>query len=140
MSKGRFRLGHTVKVEGNRLVIEFTGLEQLAVLGRKLEVDPCDIDGVIDDVGGWEGLAGLLRLKVAGIGLPGHLVEGRYLLKEGGEAIVSVRDPSRAVRIKLRRGPYREVIMDFEDKQSAVGLIEEMAGSCAHGIEPDRER
>ena len=133
-------MGHTIKVEGNRLVIEFTGLEQLAVLGRKLEVNPCDIDDVMDDIEGWEGLMGLLRLKVAGVGLPGRIVEGRYLLKHGGEAIVSVRDPSRAVRIRLRRGPYKEVILDFEDRQSVTSLLREMARSCTPDAGTPRKR
>ncbi len=123
-------MGHALRVHNDKLVFEFSGLEELEVLARRLEIDPCDVEAVFDNINGWDGLRGLLELKIAGTGIPGHIVEGRYLLRGGGEAIVAVRDPSRAIRVRLRRGPYREVIVDVDDKQSSLLLIMDLVSSC----------
>ena len=121
---------HSVKIEGTRLVLEISGLEELEALARRVEVDLCDVEEVVDDVGGWEGLRGRLSLKLAGADVPGHLIEGRYLLRGGGLAFVAVRDPSRALAIRLRGGRYREVIFDVDDKQAVLELIREAMSSC----------
>ena len=110
-------MSHKISIVGDRLVVEFAGLETIAAIKKRLEFNLKNVVSVSTETRKW-----IEGIRVAGTGLPGMIKEGRYLL-HGKKAFFAMRDPDRCVTIKFIGEPYTYLVVQVDDKKKTAEEI-----------------
>lgn len=108
---------HKMYVEGDKLVVEFEGLEELAAFKRRLEFSLNNIVSVSTEPHKW-----IEGIRVAGTGLPGVIKEGRYEVN-GKRVFFAMRNPDRCVTVDFKNEPYDEIVIEVEDKEEVKRML-----------------
>ncbi|HEU16411.1 MAG TPA: hypothetical protein ENO38_01910 [Nitrososphaeria archaeon] len=107
-------MAHRMYVEGDRLVVEFEGLEVVEAIKRRLEFSLENITSVSTEPHGWwEGL------RMGGTGLPGAIKEGRYVVN-GKRVFFAMRHPERCVTVEFKDEPYDAIVVEVNDKEAVA--------------------
>jgi len=110
-------MAHTLKIEGDTLILEFKGLEQVAALKTRLEFKLKNITKVSTEPHKW-----IEGLRVAGVGLPGVIKEGSYVVS-GKRVFFAMRHPEKCVTIEFENEEYDAIVVEVDDRQSVVEQI-----------------
>ena len=114
---------HRVYVEEGSLVVEFRGPGLLELLKRKVKVPLADVTSVEAGLT-WDDIRSQVPLRLFGFHVPGKVIEGVFvLLRDRTRALFAVRDPSKALLIRLRRGPYARIYVEVPDPHAALAEL-----------------
>lgn len=104
-------MAHRIHIEGDRLVVEFEGLEAIEAIKQRLEFSLSNIVSVSTEPHKWvEGL------RVGGTGLPGVIKEGRYII-DGKKVFFAMRHPDKCITVEFMNEPYDEIVVEVDDKE-----------------------
>ena len=109
----------TVKIEGDMLVFELHGMDEIMALKRRIEVPLAHIISVSTERAPWNPLK---DWRMGGTGLPGVVKDGRYVT-EDGYAFFEEHDPDRCVTVSLDGETYKKVVFQVDDKEAVAKMI-----------------
>jgi hypothetical protein len=112
-------LPHRVYVEEGSLVVELRDPELLELLKRKVKVPLADVTSVEAGLT-WDDIRSQVLLRLLGFYVPGKVIEGVFMLRDRTRALFAVRDPSKALLIRLRGGPYARIYVEVPDPHAAL--------------------
>ena len=110
-------MSYKISIVNDRLVVEFAGLETIAAIKKRLEFNLKNVVSVSTETRKW-----IEGIRVGGIGLPGIIKDGRYLIN-GKKAFFAMRDPDRCVTIEFIDEPYTYLVVQVDDKKKIVEEI-----------------
>ncbi len=120
---------HRLYVDGDRLVVELSGLEVVEALRRRIEVPLSQVESVEAPRPTWGSLRSEVALRLAGTSIPGRVMEGLFAVRGGGLGFYAVRDPSRVVVVRLRGGRLSRLVVDVEDPDAVVAEVSAAVGA-----------
>jgi hypothetical protein len=114
-----------VRIEGDTLVVALTKLEKAEALHGDVRVPLSSVAGVdvldrpLEEIHG---------LRAPGLGIPGRTAVGTWRSRDGKMFVVE-HDRSRAVRLRLRDQPYREIIVGSDEPETVAEMIRAALGT-----------
>lgn len=113
-------MAHRIKIEGGKLVVEFKGIEEIATLKKKLEFNLKNVVSVSTEPHHW-----IEGLRIAGVGLPGVIKEGSYIVS-GKKVFFAMKHPENCVTIELKNEDYDAIVIEVDDKQKVAQEIKKL--------------
>jgi hypothetical protein len=110
----------TISIENNNLVFTLVGVDRVLAMKSKLIVPLDHVKAVSTDKADWNYFN---MLKVAGARIPGVVVEGRFVDKEG-LLFYDMHDPDKCVTVELSNERYKKVVFEVENKEETAKMIE----------------
>ena len=114
-----------VKLEGDNLVFELHGVDEIFAIKRSMSVPLEHVVSVSTDRVSWKPLQ---QIKLGGTSLPGVIKDGRYLTSDG-MMFFEMHDPDKCITVNLDHETYRKVVFEVEDKEAAAKMIREALAS-----------
>ncbi|MGK5685148.1 hypothetical protein [Actinoplanes sp. URMC 104] len=114
-----------VRIDGDTLVVEISGLDRLWALKSSLSIPLSNVRGATVDPGIVNERKGL---RAPGTHVPGVITAGTFHL-DGERVFWDVKDPARAVVIELRDERYARLVVQVDDPRATVELVEKSLGS-----------
>jgi len=117
-----------VTVDGSDLVVTIEGIRKLGSLRSELRVPLANVRGAEADPDisiGWPGLRGLPSwpgIKIAGTDLYGHYLGGVFS-QHGDRVFWDVKDPAKAIVIRLDGDDFSRLIVEVDDPAGTVAAI-----------------
>ncbi|MDG6959372.1 MAG: hypothetical protein JRM89_04130 [Nitrososphaerota archaeon] len=111
----------TVMIEGDQLVFEMHGIDEILSVKRSISVPLEHVLSVSTDDPGW---AFLKQVKVGGAEIPGVVKDGRFLSGEG-YMFFEMHDPDKCITVSLDHESYKKVVFEVEDKEAAARMIDD---------------
>lgn len=111
----------TVIVEGDQLVFEVSGVDEILSIKRRLAVPMDRVVSVSTEAVGWNPFR---QLKVAGTDIPGVVKDGRYVTGDG-LVFFEMHHTDRCITVTLDHETYKKVVFEVEDKEATAKLIED---------------
>ncbi|MGI0100309.1 MAG: hypothetical protein ACREBH_01105 [Candidatus Micrarchaeaceae archaeon] len=108
-----------VDIEDGNLVFKLTGVDEILALKSALKVPLNHVKSVSTEKADWNYFS---MLKVAGARLPGVVVDGRYIDKEG-MLFYEMHDPDKCVTVELSDELYKKVVFEVENKEEVASMI-----------------
>lgn len=115
----------TVRIEGDNLVFELHGIDEIFAIKRSISVPLKHVVSVSTDNPGWEVFR---QLRVGGSSIPGVIKDGRYLSPDG-MMFFEMHDPAKCITVELDHETYRKVVFEVDDKEAAAKMIGEAIDS-----------
>lgn len=109
----------TVTIEGDKLVFELHGADELMAMKRRIEVPLEHVLSVSTERVPWNPFR---DLRVGGTGVPGVVKDGRYVTDDG-YVFFEEHDPDKCVTVSLDDERYRKVVFQVENKEAVAALI-----------------
>ncbi|MGI0133733.1 MAG: hypothetical protein ACREBW_02085 [Candidatus Micrarchaeaceae archaeon] len=106
----------TVKVENGNAIFELTGADKILAIKSRLIIPLSHITSVSTERGDWNTFQ---MLKVAGARLPGIVVDGRFISKEGF-LFYEMHDPDKVITVGLVDERYKKIIFEVDDKEATA--------------------
>jgi hypothetical protein len=110
-----------VEIGDGALIVTVKGMDRLWSLKSRLEIPLAHVSGAEADP--QVSLASVKALRAPGTHLPGVITAGTFY-QEGDRVFWDVRDPEKAVVIKLEDERYARLVIEVEDPASTVAAIE----------------
>ena len=111
-----------VEINGESLIVHVRGMDRLFSLKSRLEIPLSHVLGAEADP---RVASGHRRgLRAPGTHLPGVITAGTFY-QEGDRVFWDVRDPQKAVVIRLHEERYARLVIEMEDPASTAAAIEE---------------
>jgi hypothetical protein len=134
--RGRRNVMTDVEIYGDALIVHVRGMDRLFSLKSCLEIPLSHVLGAVADpqiAGGHS-----RGLRAPGTHLPGVITAGTFY-QEGDRVFWNVRDPEKAIVIRLEDERYARLVIEVEDPTSTVAAIEEaMDQRRGPGSPPDK--
>ena len=111
----------TVMIEGDQLVFEIHGIDQILSIKRGISVPLEHVLSVSTADPGWEFLK---QVKVGGANIPGVIKDGRFLSSEG-YMFFEMHDPDKCITVTLDHETYKKIVFEVEDKEAAARMIDD---------------
>ena len=111
----------TVMIEGDQLVFEIHGIDQILSIKRGISVPLEHVLSVSTADPGW---AFLKQVKVGGANIPGVIKDGRFLSSEG-YMFFEMHDPDKCITVTLDHETYKKIVFEVEDKEAAARMIDD---------------
>ena len=114
-----------VEITGDTLVVHVKGMDRLFSLKSRLEMPLAYVLGAEADphvAQGWR-----KGLRAPGTHLPGVITAGTFY-QEGDRVFWDVRDPEKAIVIRLEDERYSRLVIEVEDPPSTAAAIEGAIG------------
>ncbi len=108
-----------IDIENGNLVFRITGVDEVLALKSRLEVPLGHVKSVSTEKADWNMFS---MLKVIGARLPGVVIDGRFLGKDG-LLFYEMHDPDKCVTVELDEERYKKVIFEVENKEAAADMI-----------------
>jgi hypothetical protein len=115
----------TVRIEGDDVVLEIHGIDEILSIKRSIHIPFKHILSVSTETIPWNIFN---AIKLAGTNIPHHVKDGRFLTKEG-MMFFEMHDPDSCITINLDHERYKKIFFEVEDKESAATLIEDAISS-----------
>ncbi|NHI90632.1 MAG: hypothetical protein EAX87_14015 [Candidatus Thorarchaeota archaeon] len=115
----------TVRIEGDDVVLEIHGIDEILSIKRSIHIPFKHIVSVSTETIPWNIFN---AIKLAGTNIPHHVKDGRFLTKEG-MMFFEMHDPDSCITISLDHERYKKIFFEVEDKESAATLIEDAMSS-----------
>jgi hypothetical protein len=112
-------LSGTVRIEGDEVVLEIHGVDEILSIKRSIHVPLKHILSVSTETIPWNIFNGL---RIAGTNIPNHVKDGRFLSKEG-LMFFEMHNPESCITINLDHERYKKIVFEVEDKESAAMMI-----------------
>ena len=109
-----------IELTPTALVVHISGVDRLLAMKSRLEVPLAHVAEVAAIVP--EAHAAYHGLRMGGTNLPGVITAGRFL-QHGEWAFWDVRDPDRAISIRLHDEGYAKLVIGVDDPQATVAAI-----------------
>jgi hypothetical protein len=108
-----------LRVDGDEVVLELSGLEKLGALHGDIRVPRSSIRDVraVDDA-----MAEVRGLRAPGTGLPGVIALGTWRRKDGKD-FVAVHRHAPGVVVELEGAPYRRLIVTTSDASAIAAAV-----------------
>jgi len=94
----------TVKIEGDNLVFELHGVDEIISIKRSISIPLKHVVSVSTEKVSWKPFE---QLRVVGASLPGVVKDGRFLTSEG-IMFFEMRDPDKCVTVNLNHERYKK--------------------------------
>jgi hypothetical protein len=114
-----------VEIDGDTLIVQVKGMDRLWSLKSRLEIPLSHVLGAETDQE--VSLQHSKALRAPGTHLPGVIMAGSFY-QEGDRVFWDVRDPEKAIAIRLEDERYARLVIEVEDPTSTVAAIEEAIG------------
>lgn len=118
-------VGGTIRIEGDRLVFELHGVDEIFAVKRTISVPLEHVVSASTDPVGWQVFQ---QLKVGGTSLLGAIKDGRFL-GPGGMMFFEMHDPDKCVTVNLDHETYKKVVFEVDDKQGTAMMIRDALAS-----------
>jgi len=109
-----------IRIEGDTLVVDITGLDKLWALKSSLTIPLANVRGATSD-------PGIVRepkgLRAPGTHLPGVITAGTFHI-DGEKVFWDVHDAAKAVVIELADERYARLVVQVDDPRTTVAQIE----------------
>lgn len=109
----------TVTVVGDNLVFEIRGIDEILAIKHTLEVPLEHVTYASTEDTNWQVFQ---EMKVAGTGVPGLVMDGRFLSKDG-LVFFDMHHPDKCVTVGLDHETYKKIIFEVEDKEQTAKMI-----------------
>jgi len=110
-----------VIIEKENLVFMLTGVDKVLALKSKLIVPFEHVKSVSTEPADWNYFK---MLKLAGARLPGVVVDGRFISKEG-LLFYEMHDPNKCITVELSNETYKKVVFEVENKEETAKMIKQ---------------
>lgn len=110
----------TVRIEGDDVVFELHGVDELLAVKRSMSVPLDHVVSVSTENQGWKPLR---QLKVVGASIPGVVKDGRFFDPSQGLIFFEMHHPERCITVGLDHETYRKVVFEVDDKEAAAETI-----------------
>ncbi len=117
-------MGGTIKVEGENLVFELHGVDQILSFTRSIFVPLAHITSVSTDVVPWASF----QIRVLGTNVPGVVKDGSYLDNDG-TLFFEMHHHDKCITVNLDHETYKRIVFEVDDKEAAATLIRELLHS-----------
>ena len=111
----------TVRIEGDQLVFEIHGIDEILSIKRSISVPLEHVRSVSMADPGW---AFLRQVKVGGANLPGVVKDGRFLSGDG-YMFFEMHDPNKCITVTLDHEAYKKIVFEVEDREAAAKMIDD---------------
>lgn len=118
-------VGGTVSIEGDDLVFQIHGIDEILAIKRSISVPLSHIVSVSTDPASWNPFQ---QLRIAGSSLPGVIKDGRFLSTDG-VVFFEMHDPKKCITVILDHETYKKIVFEVDDKDAAAKLINEALAS-----------
>jgi len=118
-------LSGTVRIEGDDVVLEIHGVDEILSIKRSIHIPLKDIISVSTEDIPWNAFNGW---KIAGANIPHVVKDGRFLTSEG-MMFFEMHHPENCITINLDHERYKKIVFEVEDKDSAALLIQNAISS-----------
>jgi hypothetical protein len=118
-------LSGTVRIEGDEVVLEIHGVDEILSIKRSIHIPLKHIVSVSTEDIPWNVFK---AMKVAGADIPHVVKDGLFLSKEG-MIFFEMHHPESCITINLDHERYKKVVFEVEDKESAAMMIENALSS-----------
>jgi hypothetical protein len=115
----------TVRIEGDELVLEIHGIDEILSIKRSIHIPLNHISSVSKENIPWNSFN---AMKLVGANIP-HVVKDGMFLSSDGMIFFEMHDPEKCITISLDHERYKKVFFEVEDKESAAMLIENAIAS-----------
>jgi hypothetical protein len=115
----------TVRIEGNDVVLEIHGIDEILSFKRSIHIPLKHILSVSTDTIPWNEFN---AMKLLGADLP-HVVQDGVFLSKEGKIFFEMHHPESCITINLDHESYKKVVFEIEDKESAATLIKNAISS-----------
>ncbi len=120
LAEGDGDMSGTVRIDGDDLVFEIHGVDEILSIKRSISVPLEHVQSVSTDDPGW---AFLRQVKVGGANFPGVVKDGRFLSGEG-YMFFEMHDPDKCITVSLDHEVYKKIVFEVEDKEAAAKMID----------------
>jgi hypothetical protein len=108
-----------VKIEGENLVFEIHGVDEILSLKRSISVPLEHVVSVSTEKFSQKGYK---ELKLVGARIPYKLKDGRFLTPDG-LMFFEIHDPDKCVTVTLDHESYKKIVFEVEDKEATAQMI-----------------
>jgi hypothetical protein len=112
-------LSGTVRIEGDEVVLEIHGIDEILSIKRSIHIPFKHILSVSTEDIPWNVFN---AMKIAGADIPHVVKDGRFLSKEG-MMFFEMHHPESCITINIDHERYKKVVFEVEDKESAATMI-----------------
>lgn len=109
--------GGTVKIEGDNLVFEIHGFDEILSLKRTISVPLEHVTSVSTERVPWKAFQ---QLRVGGTGLPGVAKDGRFMTSDGSLSFFEMHHPDKCITVNLDHETYKQIVFEVDDKEAAA--------------------
>ena len=117
-------MGGTVRVEGQNLVFELHGVDQILAFKRSISVPLANVTSVSTDDVPWVAP----QLRAPGTDIPGIVKDGTYFDKDG-TLFFEMHHHDKCITVSLDHDVYKKIIFGVDDKEATATLIRELLRS-----------
>ena len=108
-----------IKIEGENLVFEIHGVDEILSLKRSISVPLEHVVSVSTEKFSQKGYK---ELKLVGARIPYKLKDGRFLTPDG-LMFFEIYDPDKCVTVTLDHESYKKIVFEVEDKEATAQMI-----------------
>jgi hypothetical protein len=118
-------LSGTVRIEGDEVVLEIHGVDEILSIKRSIHVPLKHILSVSTEDVPWDTFN---SMKLMGARIPHVVKDGRFLTGEG-VVFFEEHHPDSCITINLNHERYKKIVFEVEDKEAAATMIENALSS-----------
>lgn len=109
----------TISIMGDTLIFEVRGIDEILAIKHTLEVPLEHVTYASAEDTNWQVFQ---AMKVAGARIPGVVMDGRFLSKDG-LVFFDMHHPDKCVTVGLDHETYTKIIFEVEDKERTAEMI-----------------
>lgn len=113
------RMSGTISINGDDLVFEIHGVDEILAIKRSISIPLEHVVSVSTDRVPWNPFQ---QLRVAGSSLPGVVKDGRFITSDG-MVFFEEHDPEKCITVQLSHETYKKIVFQVEDKEAAAMMI-----------------
>jgi hypothetical protein len=119
-------MGGKITVEGDTLVFEITGVDEILAFAKRITVPLEHVTSVTTEKVPWNYSQ---QIRVGGTGVPWLVKDGRYLGPNGVMMFFEMHNPDKCVTVSLDHESYRQIVFEVEDKEATALSIQAAIGA-----------
>jgi hypothetical protein len=108
-----------VKIEGDNLVFEIHGVDEILSLKRSISVPLKHVKSVSTDKFDQKGYK---EMRIVGARIPYKLKDGLFLTPDG-LMFLEIHNPNKCVTVTLDHERYKKIVFEVEDKEATADMI-----------------
>jgi hypothetical protein len=109
----------TIRIEGDKLIFELHGVDQILAIKRSISVPLAHVTSVSTDDVPWTVFQ---QLRIVGTSLPGVVRDGRFIGQDG-MMFFEMHHPDRCITVSLDHDTYKKIVFEVDDKEAAAQMI-----------------
>ncbi|MGA2200211.1 MAG: hypothetical protein ABSG45_09770 [Nitrososphaerales archaeon] len=113
-------MGGTIRIEGDNLVFEINGIDEILSFKRTISVPLEHVTSVSTEKVPWDYSK---QMRVGGTGIPWIVKDGRYL-SDDGMMFFEMHNPDKCITVSLDHETYRSIVFEVDDKMAAALTIQ----------------